>query len=223
MLAELSLWSADLSRLAEEIERSDPYADLFHLDVADGHFSPQLLFFPDLVARLRLLTKTLFHVHLMVDNAVLLNQIEQFVRAGADLVTIWHENGDLVPTALDQIRCANVTAGLALGLEVSPEAIIPYFDRIELITMMGTQVGVKGQDLSPQACPRIQTMRQLVRQHGYANTIKIAADGGNRVHTVPTLRSAGADTVVLGSLAYDSQDLKQTFEWLRSLPDPQPH
>lgn len=220
VLAELSLWSADLARFAEEIERTDPYADLYHIDAADGHFAPQFLFFPDLVARLRKLTRKPFHVHLMVENNILLNQVEQFVGAGADLITIWYENGDLVPAALDKIRGSNVAAGLSIGLEVPPEAIIPYLDRIELVTMIGTRIGVKGQDLSDHACDRMRSMRKLVTKHGYSDRIKIAADGGNRSNTVPLLRSAGADTIVMGSLAYSSRDLKQTFEWLWSLPGP---
>lgn len=220
MLAELSLWSADLANFAKEIERTDPNADLYHIDVADGHFAPQFLFFPDLVARLRKLTKKPFHVHLMVESNILLQQIDQFIEAGANLITIWYENGDVVPTALDQIRNANVTAGLSIGLETSPEVLVPYFDRIELVTMMGTRVGVKGQDLSEHACDRMRSMGQLIRQHGYSEKIKLAADGGNRSQTVPALRSAGADTVVMGSLAYGSQNLKETFDWLWSLPGP---
>jgi ribulose-phosphate 3-epimerase len=201
VLAELSLWSADLARFAEEIERTDPYADLYHIDAADGHFAP-------------------FHVHLMVQNNILLNQVEQFVGAGADIITIWYENGDLVPAALDKIRGSNVAAGLSIGLEVPPEAIIPYLNRIELVTMIGTRIGVKGQDLSDHACDRMRSMRNLVAKHGYSDRIKIAADGGNRFNTVPLLRSAGADTIVMGSLAYGSEDLKQTFEWLWSLSGP---
>ncbi|MEJ7738632.1 MAG: ribulose-phosphate 3-epimerase [Chitinophagaceae bacterium] len=220
ILAELSLWSADLANLAEEINRMDPYADFYHIDTADGHFAPQFLFFPDLVARLRQLTRKPFHVHLMVDSAILLHQIDQFIEAGADIITIWYENGEVVPNALDQIRSANLTAGMSLGLETPPEVIIPYFDRIDLVTMMGTRVGVKGQDLSEQACTRMNAMRQLIWEHGYSGKIKLAADGGNRSHTVPALRAAGADTVVLGSLAYGSQNLKQTFDWLWSLAGP---
>lgn len=220
LLAELSLWSADLSRLAEEIERSDPYADMYHLDAADGQFSPRLLFFPDLVAALRPLTRKPFHVHLMIENKGLLAQIDQFAEAGANLITIFCENGDLVPTALERIRQSDAVAGLALGLQVSPDAVVPYFDRIELITLMGTEIGLKGQSLSEQACSRISATRRLVEEYGYGGRIKIAADGGIRSHTVPDLRAAGADTAVMGSLAYGSRDLEQTFQWLWSLQGP---
>lgn len=222
ILAELSLWSADLSNFSEDIKRMDAYADLYHIDAADGHFSPQFLFFPDQVARLRQLTRKPFHVHLMVDSKILLSQIDQFIESGANLITIWYENGNIVPVALDHIRKANVTAGMSIRLETPPEAVIPYLDRVELITMIGTQVGVKGQDLDVRACSRMSAMSQLVHERGYSEKIKLAADGGNRFHTVPGLRAAGADTVVMGSLAFGSKTLKQTFDWLWSLPGLQP-
>ena len=85
LLAEFSLWSADLGRLSDEISRVDEFVDLYHVDVADGHFSPALLFFPDLVAACRKRTRKPVHVHLMVDDAVLLSQVEQFAEAGQGL------------------------------------------------------------------------------------------------------------------------------------------
>jgi len=220
LLAELSLWSADLAHLGDEMDRTERYADLYHIDASDGHFVPLLLFFPDLVARLRPLTRTLFHVHLMAEGATLLQQVAEFTHAGADLITIHTENGAAVPEALDAIQQAHIAAGLALGLDTPVEAVIPYLDRIELVTMMGTRIGIKGQGLAEQACPRIRALRHLLHAYGYTDTIKIAADGGIRMQTVPALRAAGADTVVMGSLAYNSTDLHQTFSWLRSLPEP---
>ena len=83
----------------------------------------------------------------MVDNSILLSQIDQFIESGANLITIWFENGELVPVALDRIHQAHVAAGISIQLDTMPEAVIPYFDRIELITMIGTEVGVKGKDL----------------------------------------------------------------------------
>lgn len=220
LLAELSLWSADLAHLGDEIRRTERYADLYHLDASDGHFAPLLLFFPDLVARLRPLTRTPFHVHLMAEGATLFQQIAAFSRAGADLITIHAEYGAAVPEALDAIEREHVKAGLALGLDTPVEAVVPYLHRIVLVTMMGTVIGLKGQDLAAQACPRLRAMQRLLETTGYADTIKIAADGGIREQTVPALRAAGADAVVMGSLAYNSVDLDQTFHWLWSLPEP---
>ena len=84
LLAEVSLWSADLGRMGEEICRVDGLTDLYHLDVADGHFSPDLLLFPDLVRMIRTQTSRPLHVHLMAADRILLDQIRQFSDAGAD-------------------------------------------------------------------------------------------------------------------------------------------
>lgn len=221
VLADLSLWSADMANFEGEFKRMDPYADLYHIDAADGHFSAQFLFFPDLVARLRQLTQKPFHVHLMVDNSILLSQIDQFMASGANLITIWFENGELVPVALERIRRSGVAAGMSIQLDTEPEAVIPYLDHIELVTMIGTPAGVKGQDLDERACQRMQRMRQIMRERGLEEKVKLAADGGNRLHTVPNLRAAGADLIVLGSLAYQSKNLNETFNWLWSLNGPQ--
>ena len=92
LLAEMSLWSADLGRIAEEVARVDAVADLYHLDVADGHFAPGLLLFPDLVRSIRRRTARPLHVHLMVGDDILLDQIRQFADAGADAISIHAEN-----------------------------------------------------------------------------------------------------------------------------------
>ncbi len=86
LLAEFSLWSADLVRMADDIARVDRFVDIYHADVSDGHFSPALLLFPDVIAQIRPLTDTPIHVHLMASDEILLDQIDQFAEAGADMV-----------------------------------------------------------------------------------------------------------------------------------------
>ncbi|HEX9013042.1 MAG TPA: ribulose-phosphate 3-epimerase [Anaerolineaceae bacterium] len=215
LLAEISLWSADFTRLGAEIARIDPYADLYHIDVSDGHFVPGFLFFADLVAALRPLTKKPFHVHLMTINP--LAHIEDFIQAGADIITVHAENGPLAPAALQKIHNCGASAGIALGLDVNPDSILPYLEMADLVLMMGTAMGVKGVDPSRYAYSRIGAMGEGIQKAGLQDQVKIIADGGIRDHTVPELRHAGADGVVMGSLAFKSQDLESTFRWLRSL------
>jgi ribulose-phosphate 3-epimerase len=219
LLAELSLWSADLGRLEGEIGRTEPYADVYHLDVADGHFAPALLFFPDLVARLRRLTERPFHVHLMVADAVLLPQVEQFAEAGADLVSVHAESRNLA-AVLDLIASLGLRSGVVLRLETPVEAARPALERVDFLTLLGTAIGVKGQGLSDQACPRLGRARALLREVGREREVVVAADGGIRETTVPRLRAAGADTVVMGSLAFGAPSLAERIAWLRALPPP---
>src|SRR5580698_4134346 len=86
LLGEFSVWSADLVNLAADMDRINGHADVLHVDVADGHFAPAMLFFPDLVAALKKTSKIPIHVHLMTADSILLAQIEQFAEAGASLI-----------------------------------------------------------------------------------------------------------------------------------------
>lgn len=212
LLAEMSLWSADLVRLADDIARVEPYADVFHIDVSDGHFTPALLFFPDQVAAIRRVTERLLHVHLMATPDVVLDQIEQFADAGADLVTVHVELGDALPAALDAIDARGLAAGLVLRLETPVAACEPWLNRVRFLTLLGTAIGVKGQNLSDQAYGRLAQARTLTK-----GRIVLAADGGIRANTVPALRAAGAETVVMGSLAFGAPDLPATIRWLHAL------
>lgn len=215
LLVEISLWSADFTRFSEEIRRVDDYADMYHIDVSDGHFVPGFLFFADLVSALRPLTNKPFHVHLMTTNPR--EHIEDFVAAGANIITVHAENGALAPAALAVARNAGVATGLAMGLDVMPEAIAPYLDLVDLVLMMGTPMGVKGVEPSRYAYERLQRMKETVCLAGLEAKVKVFADGGIRDHTVPLLRSAGADGIVAGSLAFKSANLDRTFDWLHNL------
>jgi len=215
LLGEFSMWSADLLDLSGELKRIAAHADLLHLDVADGHFAPALLFFPDLVARLRDATAIPLHVHLMATDAILLAQVEQFADAGADLISIHAENAAVADQALAAIAARGLAAGMVLKLETPVAAAAPYLDRLDFLTLLGTAIGVKGQGLSPLATGRLGEARGLIAASG--RRIVLAADGGIRDNTVPLLRAAGAETVVLGSLAFGAPDLEARMSWLHAL------
>lgn len=214
LLAEFSMWSADLIRLADESDRIAPHADILHIDVADGHFAPALLFFPDLVARLRERTALPIHVHLMVADAVLLPQIDQFAEAGADLISL-HVEHDKAARALDRIAAHGLRAGMVLRVETPVAAAAPWLSRLDMLTLLGTAIGVKGQGLNAAATARLGEAAHLIAASG--RRIVLAADGGIRETTVPLLRQAGAETVVMGSLAFGAEDLSARMRWLHAL------
>lgn len=216
LLVEASLWSADLTRLGEEVRRIDPFVDLYHLDVSDAHFVPGLLFFPDLIAALRPLTRRKFHVHLMVEEP--LNLLEDLSSAGADLITVHVENGRAADRAIERIHALGLSAGVALCLETSPDTVLPYLEEIDMILMMGTALGVKGVSLSPLAAGRIRDLKALLSERGVTSQVRIGADGGIRNNTVPILRAAGADVVVMGSLLFKSDNPEKTATWAHNLP-----
>jgi ribulose-phosphate 3-epimerase len=215
LLIDLSLWSANLTALGNEIQRFNPLVDFYHFDVSDAHFVPGLLFFPDLVAALRPLTPRLFHVHLMVAQPEMM--VQPFLTAGADIITVHVENGLAGLSAVDQIRQAGKSAGVAVRLETDLQEILPFLDTVDLIVLMGTPLGIKGQGLANEAPARIQAIRRLVDTSVYTHRVKIFADGGIRHSTVPALRAAGADGVVPGSLVCGSANPGEIIHWLHSL------
>ena len=217
LVAELSIWSADLVRLAEDLARLGPHVDMLHVDVADGHFAPAMLFFPDLVAAVRRLSTLPIHVHLMVADAIVVSQVEQFADAGADLISLHVENDAVADAALDAIALRGRAAGMVLKVDTPVESIRRDVSRLDFVTLLGTRIGVKGQDLDPAATSRLQEARAIIRGSGATHRIVLAADGGIREHTVPLLRSAGAETVVLGSLATQAKSLEERMAWLRAL------
>jgi len=214
LLADVSLWSADLANLAVAIARLEPFADSFHLDVSDAHFAPSLLFFPDLVCALRPLTRRPFHIHLMTDRPTAL--IPEFVDSGADLITVHAEVGrSEAEAAIGAILRAGRSAGMALRLDTPVAAAEPYLDRIDTLLLLGTALGVKGQDLAPEACARLTAAGSILGER--RDNLRLVADGGIRSDTVPLLRQAGADVIVPGSLVFKSQNLRETFASLRAL------
>lgn len=217
LLADISLWSADLARLQDSMEAVDAFADSYHLDAADGHFTPTLLFFPDLVAALRPLTGRPFHVHLMAEKPTTL--IPAFAAAGADVITVHLENGETeLHACIEAIREAGKEAGLALSLDTPVAEAAPYLRDFDLVLLLGTKIGVKGAGLDAAACHRLRQMSTLLRAQGRRDVVRIVADGAIRVETAPALRAAGADAIVPGSLVFGSPAVGSLFEWLHALP-----
>lgn len=217
LLGEFSLWSADLVNMQRDLERVEAHVDMHHIDVADARFTPGFLFFPDFVARIAGLTAKPIHVHLMVEAEIVEEQVRQFIEAGADLVSVHAETGKAGLRAVKLARELGAEAGVVLRLETPVAAAEPFLPDIAFLTLLGTSIGVKGQSLSEKACDRLRETRLLMRRAGRENEIILAADGGIREQTVPLLRTAGAETVVLGSLAFGDKDLPGRIAWLHGL------
>ncbi|MGZ2410591.1 ribulose-phosphate 3-epimerase [Rhizobium ruizarguesonis] len=217
LIAEFSVWSADLVHLADDLARVDPHVDVLHIDVADGHFAPAMLFFPDLVAGVRKVSARPIHVHLMVADSILLSQIEQFADAGSDLISLHVENESVAAEALDLLDRRGVAAGMVLKVDTPVERVEKYASRLRFVTLLGTAIGVKGQGLDEKAGARLKQAKQIIAGCGAAHRIVLAADGGIREHTVPLLRQSGAETVVLGSLAFNAPSLDERMAWVRAL------
>lgn len=209
LLLDVSVWSADLANLESELRRLEPAADSFHFDACDGHFVPSLLFFPDLIARLRPLTGKEFHLHLMATRPM--DLLPAFIEAGVSRVTLPLEAGKRVSAALDYLIGRGIHTGVSIDLDTPPVQVNDYAARISRVLHMGTPMGIKGCDLDPRACGRIEELRRMFPR------LEVFADGGIREQTVPLLREAGVHGIVPGSLICAAQDVEAQAEWLRSI------
>jgi ribulose-phosphate 3-epimerase len=208
---DVSLWSADLANLERDIRRLEPFADSFHLDAADGHSVRNLLFFPDLVARIRQITSKPLHVHLFATRPMDLAPL--FVDAGADWLTVPLETGKRVWQVLEWAQGRGCRAGVSLELETPVELVRGLRQRVQHVVLMGTPSGVKGCGLDERACDRMAEASAYLE----GTKVLLLADGGIRQETVPLLRASGAQGIVPGSLLCSAEDPAAVHEWLKSL------
>ena len=207
-----SLWSADLANLAAEMRRVEPYSERFHLDVADGHYVKNLLFFPDQVKALRPQSRLPFEVHLMTTDP--LGWIEPFTEAGADGIIFCFDSASNPGAVLEAIKRRGKYAGVSLLITEPLTLLEPYWNELDIVTIVGTAMGIKGAGMDPSVPRKIRQLRETISRKNLK--IEIEADGGIRRETVPLLHAAGADFIVPGSLMF-KEDPPAMRSWLASL------
>ena len=158
-----SLWSADLANLAEAIRWSEPYSERFHLDVADGHYTPTMLFFPDLVKALRPHTQLPFEVHLMTTQPE--QWIEPFAEAGADVFIFCYDTIRDFPRLVQQVRSGKTTGRVSADHRTAG-CLDAWWPDLDLVTLIGTTIGTKGTSMDPPAEQRIRDARKIDPQRG---------------------------------------------------------
>ena len=159
-----SLWSADLADLAAAIKRVEPHSERFHLDVADGHYSPTLLYFPDLVAALRPHTGLPFEIHLMTTDPAA--WIDPFADAGADAIIICFDSTDDPGAVLAAIKARGLQTGVALLLEEEIDFLDPHWEKLDILPLLQTPAGIKGADMDERAPGRIRRARAELHHRG---------------------------------------------------------
>ncbi len=207
-----SLWSADLANLASEIRRVEPHCERFHLDVADGHYVPSLLFFPDLVAAIRRHATIPLEIHLMTRNP--LSWVGPFSDSGADGFIVCLDATDDLAGTIRAIKKQRKFVGVSLRIDEEVERIEPYLGELDLVTIFGTEVGIKGAAMDPRTPDKVRRARSLINRRGLSAEIEV--DGGIRRQSVPLLHAAGADWIVPGSLMF-GEDPAEMRPWLASL------
>lgn len=206
-----SILSADFARLGEEVKAIDMAgADLIHLDVMDGHFVPNITFGAGVVKALRPVTDKPFDVHLMIDPYA--PYLDDFAKAGADIITIHAEADAHLDRGLARIRDLGCQAGVSLNPSTPPEAISYVLDKIDLILVMSVNPGFGGQSFIPAQLEKIRVLKQMIG----SRPIKIEVDGGVTPQNAQETINAGADILVAGSAVFGKPDYKEAIAALRT-------
>lgn len=194
-----SILAADFSRLGEEVRAvTDAGADYIHVDVMDGHFVPNISIGPQMVKALRPHTKLPLDVHLMISPVD--SFLQEFMDAGADIITVHPEAGAHVHRSVQIIKSAGKKAGVALN-PGSPVSMIEHIlADIDLILVMSVNPGFGGQSFIDSQRAKMQQVRQMIDQCG--RPIELEVDGGINGQTAALAMEAGADVLVAGTAVF---------------------
>lgn len=197
-----SMLSADFLHLEKDVRMVNEHADLFHLDVMDGVFVPNISFgFPIVEAIAKISTKPL-DVHLMIVEPE--KYVERFAKAGADMIS-FHLNATSDPAAvLEQIRNAGVQAGLVINPDLPVESLFPYLDKCDFVMLMSVFAGFGGQKFIDDTYERVRVLKSEIDRLGL--TLPIEVDGGISAANSKALAEIGAEILVAGSAVFRADD-----------------
>ncbi|MDA9614059.1 ribulose-phosphate 3-epimerase [Pelagibacteraceae bacterium] len=194
-----SILASDFSKLGDEVAAlAKAGADYIHVDVMDGHFVPNISMGPSIVKSVRGKTSIPFDVHLMIDPIE--PYIDDFIKAGADIISIHPEANDNIEKCIDKIKSNNVKAGLAINPDTNWEIVIPFLDKLDIIVVMSVHPGFGGQKFIPSALEKLKLLRKKIDEtHPH---IELEIDGGVNFDNIDSILKAGANVIVAGTTTF---------------------
>lgn len=204
-----SILSANFYRLGEEIENViNAGAHLIHFDVMDNHYVPNLTIGPLVCKSISENNKTPIDVHLMCDPVD--NLIHQFSDAGASYITFHPEASNHVDRSLKLIQSKGIKSGLVLNPATPIDWLEYELDNIDMILIMSVNPGFAGQSFIESVLPKITKVKNLIKKSG--KNIRLEVDGGINLNNIKQIKDAGADTFVMGSAIFNSDNYSETIE-----------
>lgn len=209
-----SILSADFKILGEQLKLTEEAgAEYIHFDVMDGMFVPSISFGMPVLASIKGATTQTLDVHLMVTEPI--RYVEEFVKAGADIVTVHYEACEDLQATIDKIHAAGAKVGISIKPKTPVDVLLPYLDQAEMFLIMSVEPGFGGQAFIPESLERISELRNLLNEKGL--TIDIEVDGGIYHKNVAEVLAAGANVMVSGSGVFKGDIKDNTAKFMEIL------
>lgn len=184
-----------------------------HIDIMDGHFVPNLSFSADTVKAIRSISNLVFDVHLMVENPDIF--IDQFARAGADIITFHQEAVKNINETIARIKSHGKLVGVSLNPATPIETIYDILEDVDQVLLMTVVPGFGGQEYIKEVDEKIIKLRKKIDELGLP--INIEVDGGITVQNFKYPVKAGANIIVAGTAIFKSHDMVNTIELMKNI------
>jgi ribulose-phosphate 3-epimerase len=197
-----SILAADLAHLADQVELVEPYAEVIHVDIMDGHFVPPIALGTVVVQSLRPVTRRTLHGHLMVEAPEA--YFDELREAGLDLVSFHLEAVPEPGPAIRKARGAGLGVGLTMNLETPVAEVVPHLGEIDDVMLMSIRPGWSFQTLNPDVYPRLEEAREQIDRHHPG--VELEIDGGVKVENAARAIAAGATVLIAASGVFSQPD-----------------